>query len=52
MKPENLLMSSKSSGKDQVVKLTDFGLAMRLANKDEKFGVCGTVGYMAPEVMR
>ena len=51
MKPENLLLASKSTG--AAIKLADFGLAVE-TNSDnvEYFGFAGTPGYLSPEVIK
>lgn len=48
IKPENLLMASKESDSD--LKLCDFGFAMHTTG-DDMDEVCGTPGYMAPEIL-
>lgn len=52
LKPENLLLSSK--GKDAVVKLADFGLAVELEadSRPTWHGFAGTPGYLSPEVLK
>jgi len=52
IKPENFMIS----GKDNTVKLIDFGLAARMIDSPElggssEFEVVGTIDYMAPEVL-
>ena len=51
LKPENLLLASKSTG--AAIKLADFGLAVE-TNSDnvEYFGFAGTPGYLSPEVIK
>ncbi|XP_065908335.1 ribosomal protein S6 kinase 2 beta-like isoform X2 [Dysidea avara] len=47
LKPENILLDS-----DGHIKLTDFGLSKESIDEDKKtFSFCGTVEYMAPEVV-
>ena len=47
LKPENILI-----GADGHVKLIDFGLCKERGSNDEKtFTYCGTIEYMAPEVI-
>lgn len=51
LKPENLLLESKSSGAS--IKLADFGLAVEInGDRNEWFGFAGTPGYLSPEVIR
>jgi serine/threonine protein kinase len=47
IKPENILLD-----KDFNVKLTDFGFAKVLNNNERLYEVCGTPGYLAPELLR
>lgn len=46
LKPENILLDD-----DMNVKLTDFGLATMLEEDQELTDLCGTPGYLAPEVL-
>jgi len=48
LKPENLLYSSKTY---TTIKIADFGLAKEFEEGKLLFGVCGTPGYMAPEMV-
>ncbi|KAK7042206.1 Pkinase-domain-containing protein [Favolaschia claudopus] len=49
LKPENLLF--QSDGENSEIMITDFGLSRILDEKLSLFtGVCGTAGYMAPEI--
>lgn len=48
LKPENLLLAFKNS--DDNVKLADFGFACKV-NGDTLTALCGTPGYVAPEVL-
>ena len=51
MKPENLLLASKSTG--AAIKLADFGLAVETVNDNvEYFVFAGTPGYLSPEVIK
>ena len=51
MKPENLLLASKSTG--AAIKLADFGLAVETVSDNvEYFGFAGTPGYLSPEVIK
>jgi len=47
IKPENILLDEKFN-----VKLTDFGFAKVLGNGERLYEVCGTPGYLAPELLR
>lgn len=51
LKPENLLLSSKPPGVS-TLKLSDFGLAAILQEKELFSMACGTWAYCAPEVLR
>ena len=46
LKPENLLINSKN-----ILKLCDFGWSVKL-NDDKRTTFCGTVEYMAPEIIK
>ena len=50
LKPENILLSDDYN----TIKLTDFGLARPLDKngRERLYQVCGTPGYLAPEVLR
>ena len=49
IKPENLLYKTKAV--DSAIMLADFGLAKVLANGQEMHTMCGTPGYVAPEIL-
>ena len=46
LKPENILI-----GIDGHIKITDFGLSKILLNYDKTYTICGTVQYVAPEIL-
>lgn len=46
LKPENILLDAEGH-----VKLTDFGLAKEVEESTETNSLCGTVEYMAPEIL-
>ena len=46
LKPENILI-----GADGHIKITDFGLCKILSNVDKTYTICGTVQYLAPEII-
>jgi phosphorylase kinase gamma subunit len=46
LKPENILLD-----KNMNVKISDFGFAMKLKENEKLFDLCGTPGYLAPEVL-
>uniref|UniRef100_A0A4D5R904 phosphorylase kinase n=1 Tax=Scolopendra viridis TaxID=118503 RepID=A0A4D5R904_SCOVI len=47
LKPENILLDD-----DMNIKLTDFGFAKVLRPKERLFDLCGTPGYLAPELLK
>ncbi|VDP02566.1 unnamed protein product [Soboliphyme baturini] len=47
LKPENILMVD-----DDTIKVTDFGFAYCLKPQEKLFDLCGTPGYLAPEVLK
>uniref|UniRef100_UPI003F5D553C uncharacterized protein LOC101883587 isoform 1 n=1 Tax=Danio rerio TaxID=7955 RepID=UPI003F5D553C len=46
VKMENILLTDKGH-----LRLTDFGLSRRLERGERAFTICGTIQYMAPEVL-
>ena len=49
IKPENILLSSINDTTG--IKLIDFGLATKLTSENANFKICGTPGYVAPEII-
>ncbi|XP_012137284.1 phosphorylase kinase gamma isoform X2 [Megachile rotundata] len=47
LKPENILLDDSLN-----VKITDFGFARMLKAGDKLYDLCGTPGYLAPEVLK
>lgn len=47
LKPENILLND-----DQTIKLSDFGFAKQLESGETLSDLCGTLGYLSPEVLR
>ncbi|XP_035724019.1 phosphorylase b kinase gamma catalytic chain, skeletal muscle/heart isoform-like isoform X3 [Vespa mandarinia] len=47
LKPENILLDDSLN-----VKITDFGFARMLKSGDKLYDLCGTPGYLAPEVLK
>ena len=50
IKPENILLSDESDL--PTIKLADFGLAKLIGTSESLRDGCGTLGYVAPEVLR
>ncbi len=46
LKPENILI-----GADGHIKITDFGLSKMIFEKEKTYTICGTVQYLAPEII-
>ena len=46
LKPENILIDT-----DGHIKITDFGLCKILLNYEKTYTICGTVQYLAPEIL-
>jgi serine/threonine protein kinase len=50
LKPENLLLASRTSDTD--IKIADFGFAKFAHDDNSLRTMCGTPGYVAPEILR
>ena len=50
LKPENLLLQFKNS--DSEIKIADFGFAKKATGDHSLSTMCGTPGYVAPEILR
>ncbi|KAL7529497.1 hypothetical protein ACHAWF_006233, partial [Thalassiosira exigua] len=50
LKPENLLLRSKDDDRD--LKVADFGFAKWAPNEDSLATLCGSPGYVSPEILR
>ena len=48
---ENILVSVDAEGLIYDVKLADFGKAITFSSSQNLEGLCGTIGYMAPELV-
>nr|WP_286198423.1 protein kinase [Salinisphaera sp. G21_0] len=52
IKPDNILYAPpKAPGEESIVKLTDMGLTKHLKKDDYTRTLCGTVDYVAPEIL-
>jgi serine/threonine protein kinase len=51
LKPENLLLKVRDKSKLTPVKLADFGFAKSIIAKNGCRSLCGTPGYLAPEIL-
>jgi calcium/calmodulin-dependent protein kinase I len=51
LKPENLLLQSRDRSKLTPVKIADFGFAKSIEKKNSCRSLCGTPGYLAPEIL-
>lgn len=51
LKPENVLVNTQGSCDYIIVKITDFGLSKVIDSKTELKSICGTMKYMAPEIL-
>ena len=51
IKPGNIMLIKNGRGDISDIKLVDFGLA-KLTHEHDLYQVCGTPGYIAPEVLR
>nr|XP_033778253.1 phosphorylase b kinase gamma catalytic chain, skeletal muscle/heart isoform [Geotrypetes seraphini] len=47
LKPENILLDD-----DKNIKLTDFGFSCQLSKSEKLKEICGTPGYLAPEILQ
>lgn len=53
LKPENMLLKYKDRPlHSNEIKIIDFGLATYYASEKQIYTKCGTIGYIAPEVLR
>mmetsp|Transcript_339 Transcript_339/g.373 ORF Transcript_339/g.373 Transcript_339/m.373 type:complete len:118 (-) Transcript_339:220-573(-) len=50
LKPENILLVEKEDQTTEV-KICDLGLAIKLESNKRAFAVCGTPGFIAPEIL-
>lgn len=50
LKPENLLVTLEDLD-EAVIKISDFGLARKVTTENKASTVCGTPGYVAPEIL-
>ena len=52
LKPENFLLVEHTSIQSAVVKIADFGFACHAENSNGLHGLCGSPGYVAPEILK
>mmetsp|Transcript_23496 Transcript_23496/g.34482 ORF Transcript_23496/g.34482 Transcript_23496/m.34482 type:complete len:453 (+) Transcript_23496:85-1443(+) len=50
LKPENFLLADK--GEDSKIKIADFGFACNVEGEHSLHGLCGSPGYVAPEIIK
>lgn len=50
IKPENILLNSNESGVFEI-RIADFGFSTYLDKSQAEKVICGTPGYVAPEVL-
>jgi len=51
IKPDNILLNIDGKGKILDVKLCDFGLSCLVGKKSSSVAFCGTITYIAPEML-
>ena len=51
VKPENLILKPEDNGDLKKLKIIDFGFAQEIKEKDTPFHSCGTIGFVAPEIL-
>ncbi|EKX53942.1 hypothetical protein GUITHDRAFT_100192 [Guillardia theta CCMP2712] len=52
LKPENFLLVEHTSIQSAVVKIADFGFACHAETSNGLHGLCGSPGYVAPEILK
>lgn len=50
LKPENFLLANKND--DSAIKIADFGFACNVEGEHSLHGLCGSPGYVAPEIIK